>query len=45
VKWINIATGQWAKGEKIEQAIEGGSAVNIKAPTMGDWVAAIVRAP
>jgi hypothetical protein len=45
VKWINIATGQWAKGEKIEEEIEGGSTVNIKAPAKGNWVAAIVRSP
>jgi hypothetical protein len=45
VKWINIATGQWAKGEKIEEEIEGGSTVDIKAPAKGNWVAAIVRSP
>ena len=41
VKWINIATGQWAG----EAKIEGGSAITIQAPGEGNWVAAIVRSP
>ncbi|MBP7052854.1 MAG: DUF1593 domain-containing protein [Phycisphaerae bacterium] len=40
VRWIDIATGQWAKRENVE----GGAVVTLQAPRQGHWAAAIVRA-
>jgi hypothetical protein len=38
-RWINIATGQWDKTEKLD----GGGAVTVRAPGRGHWVAAITK--
>jgi hypothetical protein len=40
VRWIDIATGEWAKRE----TLEGGAVRTLNAPAKGHWVAAIVRA-
>jgi hypothetical protein len=39
LRWIEIATGQWAKRE----SVKGGAVVNVSAPAKGHWVAAIVK--
>jgi len=39
LRWINIATGEWAGGD----TIEGGKVVMISAPGRGHWVAAMVK--
>jgi hypothetical protein len=39
VRWIDIATGEWGKREKIK----GGSVATIAAPGKGHWTAAILK--
>ena len=39
VRWIDIATGEWAKSD----TLTGGAVVTVSAPTPGPWVAAIRR--
>jgi len=39
VRWIEIATGEWAN----RQTIQGGAVVTLAAPAPGHWVAAIIR--
>jgi hypothetical protein len=41
VKWIDIATGEWGKTERLD----GGAQVPMAAPARGHWVASIVRQP
>ena len=38
-RWINIATGEWAKRE----TLEGGRFIEVKAPAKGHWAVAIVK--
>lgn len=40
VRWIDIASGQWSKQDRIE----GGAVVTLTAPAQGHWAAALVRA-
>ncbi|HUS90296.1 MAG TPA: hypothetical protein VM695_00555 [Phycisphaerae bacterium] len=39
LRWVDIATGQWAR----RSALEGGKVVTIAAPAKGHWLAAVTR--
>jgi hypothetical protein len=39
LRWINLATGEWAE----QTSIEGGKTVRISAPAKGGWLAAVTK--